>query len=160
MKIFFQFMRLKCLSHDLSFEDSKNSYLCLWLDLLHSVLYFFLVYWWQSSYFSAFLDAALSKTDKIISINTSAGMFILRDFNAHHQDWLTYYPETDSSGKHCYNLPISNNNTRMWTGNFPIRILDGDCHSPAFFIHFYLLTLVLVVQCLSFHREILIILLS
>ena len=87
-------------------------------------------------------------------------MFILRDFNAHHQDWLTYYPETDSSGKHCYNLPISNNNTRMWTGNFPIRILDGDCHSPAFFIHFYLLTLVLVVQCLSFHREILIILLS
>ena len=42
---------------------------------------------------------------------------------------------------------------------FPIRIPDCDSHSPAL-LDLFLLTLVFALQCISVHREILIMLLS
>ena len=56
-------------------------------------------------------------------------MFVFRNFNVHHKDWLTYSGGTDRSGELCYNFSISNDLTQMV--NFPTRIPDCDSHSPA-----------------------------
>ena len=56
-------------------------------------------------------------------------VFVFRDFNVHHKDWLTYYGGTDRPGKLCYNFSISNDLTQMV--NFPTWIPDCDSHSPA-----------------------------
>ena len=53
----------------------------------------------------------------------------------------------------CYNFSISNDLTQMV--NFPIRIPACDSHSPALLDYFFLLKLVLVLQWLSLHWEIL-----
>ena len=62
-------------------------------------------------------DSVLSNIDEIPSINTSANMFVSRDFNAWHKDWLIYSGGTDRPGKICYNFYISNYLTQMV--NFP-----------------------------------------
>ena len=56
-------------------------------------------------------------------------MFVFRDFNVHHKDWLTYSGGTDRPDELCYNFSISNDLTQMV--NFPTRIPDCDSHSPA-----------------------------
>ena len=76
-------------------------------------------------------------------------MSFLGDFNVHHKDWLMYSGGTDRSGELCYNFSTSNYLTKMV--NFPTRIPGCDSHSPA---------LVFVLQWLSFHWKILIMLLS
>ena len=48
-----------------------------------------------------------SNIDEVLSINPSANMFVFRDYNLHHKDWLTY-----SGGTLLYffylNQPYSN----------------------------------------------------
>ena len=90
-------------------------------------------------------------------MNPSANFFVFGDFNVCHKDWLTYSGETNSFGELCYNFSISNDFTQMV--NFPTRIPDCDSHSPAL-LDLFLLTLVFVIQWLSLHLEILIMLLS
>ena len=70
-----------------------------------------------------------SKIDEVLSINPSANVFVLGDFNIHHKDWLTYSGGTDRSGELCYNFSISSDFTQMVS--FPTRIPDCDSHSPA-----------------------------
>ena len=48
-------------------------------------------------------------------------MFVFRDFNVHHRDWLTYSDGTDRPGELCYNFCISNDLAQML--NFP-TLLD------------------------------------
>ena len=67
--------------------------------------------------------------DEVLSINPSANVFVIGDFNVHHKDWLTYYDGTDRPGELCYNFSISNDLTQMV--NFPTRIPDCDSHRPA-----------------------------
>ena len=67
--------------------------------------------------------------DDVLSINPSANVFVFGDFNIHHKDWLTYFGETDGSGKLCYNFSISNDLTQMV--NFSTQIPDCDSHSLA-----------------------------
>ena len=50
-------------------------------------------------------DSILSNIDEALSINTSANVFVFRNFNIHHKDWLTY---SDRPGELCYNFSISN----------------------------------------------------
>ena len=57
----------------------------------------------------------------------SANVFVFRDFNVHHKDWLTYSGGTDRPGKLCYNFSISNDLTQMV--NFPTCIPDCDSHN-------------------------------
>ena len=45
-----------------------------------------------------------SNIDEVLTINPSANMFVFRDFNVHHKDWLTYSGGTDRPGELCYNL--------------------------------------------------------
>ena len=125
------------------------------LALLNSVSYFYFLY--QSPYLSlcTVFDSISSGIDEVLSINPPA-VFVFGDFNVHHKDWLTYSGGTDRPGELCYNFSISNDLTQMV--NFPTRIPDCDSHGPAL-LDLFLLMLVFVLQWLSLHWEILIMLL-
>ena len=82
-----------------------------------------------SSSLCTVFDSISSNVGEGLSINPSANVFVFRDFNAHHKDWLTYSGGTDRPGELCYNFSISNDLTQMV--NFPTRIPDCDSHSPA-----------------------------
>ena len=102
-------------------------------------------------------DSISSTKDVVLSINPSANVFVFGDFNIHHKDWLIYAGVIHRSGKLCYNFSISNDLTQMV--NFPTQtpvILTA----LLFWIYFFLLMLVFVLQWLSLHWEILIMLLS
>ena len=101
-------------------------------------------------------DCISSNIDEVLSINPSTNVFVFGDFNVHHKDWLTYSGGTDRPGELCYNFSISNDLTQMV--NFPTRIPDCDSHSPAL-LDLFLLMLVFVLQWLSLHWAILIMLL-
>ena len=74
-------------------------------------------------------DSIPYNIDEVLSINPSANVFVFRDFNIHHKDWLTYSGGTDRPGELCYNFLISNDLTQMV--NFPTGILNCDCYSLA-----------------------------
>ena len=93
-------------ARDLSVENSAGSYLRFQLALLHSVSYFFFLYQSpspSSSLCTAF-DSISSNIDEVLSINPSANVFVFRDFNVRHKDWLTYSGGTDRSSELCYNF--------------------------------------------------------
>ena len=73
-------------------------------------------------------DSISSNIDEVLLINPSANVFVFRDFNVHHKDWLTYSSGTDRPGELCYNFSISNDLIQMV--NFPTRIPDCDSQSP------------------------------
>ena len=116
-------------AHELSQENSADSYLCFQLALLHSVSYFFFLYRSPSLLLCRISDSVSSNTDEVLSINPSANVFVFGDFNIHNKDWLTYSGGTDRPGELCYNFSISNDLTQIV--NFPTRIPDCDSHSPA-----------------------------
>ena len=114
---------------DLSLENSADSYLCFWVALLHSVSFFFFLYWSPSSSLCTVFYSISSNIDEVFSINPSANVFVFGDFIVHHKDWLTYSNGTNRSGELCYNFSISTDLTQMVS--FPTRIPDCDSHSPA-----------------------------
>ena len=116
-------------ARNLSLENSADSYLCFPLALLHSVSYFFFIYYSPSSALCTVFDFASSNIDEIILINPSANVFVFGDFNVHHRDWLTYFGGTDRPGELCCNFSISNDFTQM--ANFSTQIPDCDSHNPA-----------------------------
>ena len=142
---------------DLSLENSADFYLCFQLALLHSVSYFFFLYQSPFSALCMVFNSVSSNIDELLLINPSANVFVFWDFNIHHEDWLTYSGGTDQPGELCYNFSITSDLTQMV--NFPTEIPDRDSHSPAL-LDLFLLTLVFVLQWLSLHEEILIMLLS
>ena len=99
----------------------------------------------------------LSTIDEFLSINLSANVFVFGDFNTHHKNWLAYSGRTDRPGELCHNFSISDDLTQMV--NFPTQIPDCDSTVLLFWIYSFLLMLVFVIQWLSFHCEILIMLL-
>ena len=105
--------------------------------------YFFFLYRSPYSSLCTVFDSVSSNIDEILSINSSAHVFVLADFNVHHKDWLTNSGGTDRAGELCYKFFISNDLTQMV--NFPTQIPDCDSHSPAF-LDLFLLTLVFVLQ--------------
>ena len=133
---------------NLPLENSMDSYLCFQLALLHSVSYFFFLYWLPSSALRTVFDSISSNIDEVLSSNPSANVFVLGDFNGHLKDWLTYSNGTDQPGELCYDFSISNNLTLMV--NFPTRIPDCDSLVLLFWIYLFLM-LVFVVQWLSLH---------
>ena len=62
-------------ARDLSLENSADSYLCFWLALLHSVSYFFFLYWSTSLSLCTVFDSISSHLDEVLSINPFAGQF-------------------------------------------------------------------------------------
>ena len=102
-----------------------------------------------------FSEPISSNIDEVLSINPSANVFFFGNFNVYYKDWLTYSGGTDRPGELCYNFSISNDLTQMT--NFPTWIPDCGSHSPAL-LNLFLLMLALVLQWLSLHWEILIVL--
>ena len=114
---------------DLSPENSKDSYLCFQLPLLHPVPYFFFLY--QSPSFSLCLvfNFISSNIDGDLSVNPPANVFVFGDFRVHHKDWLTSSGRTGRPGELCHNFSISNDLTQM--ANCTTWISNCDSHSPA-----------------------------
>ena len=134
-------------ARDLSLENSADSYLCFRLTLLHSVSYFFFLYRSPSSALCTVFDSISSNIDEVLSINPSA-VFVFGDFNVHHKDWLTYSSGTDRPGELCYNFSISNDLTQLifLLGSQTVILIV-----LLFWIYFFLLTLVFVLQWFSLH---------
>ena len=80
--------------------------------------------------FLTLVSTILFSTDEVLSINPSANMFVLGDFNIHHKDWLIYFGGANRSANFYYNFSILNDLTQMV--NFPTWIPDCDSHSPVF----------------------------
>ena len=74
-------------------------------------------------------DAISSNIGEVLSINSTANVFVFGDFNIHDMDWLTYSGGTDRPGKLCYNFSISDDLNQLV--NFPTQIPDCDSQSPA-----------------------------
>ena len=140
----------------LSPENSSDSYLCFRLPLLHSVSYFFFLYRSLFSALCTVFDPMSSNIDEVLSINSSANVFLFADFNVHHKDWLTYFGGTDRPRKLCHKFSIKNDLTQIV--NVPTPIPDYDSHSPALLDLF--LSSDTSILGLSLHWEILIMLLS
>ena len=49
-------------------------------------------------------DSISSNIDKVLSVNPSDNVFVFRDFNVHHKDWLNYSGGIDKPGELCYNF--------------------------------------------------------
>ena len=145
-------------ARDLSLENSADSYLCFRLALLHSVSYFFFLYRSASSLLYTVFDSISSNIDEVVSINPSAIVFVFGDFNIHHKDWLTYSGGTDRPGELCYHFAISNDLTHIVT--FLLGSLTVILTVLLFWISFFLLMQVFVLQWSSLHWEVLIMLLS
>ena len=95
---------------------------------------------------------------EVLLINPSAKVFVFGKFNVHHKDWLTFCGGTDKFGELCCNFTISDDLTQIF--NFPTQIPDCDSRSSALLDLYLLLRQVFVLQWLSPHWEILIMLLS
>ena len=75
-------------ARDLSLENSADSYVCFWLALLHSVFYFFFLYWSPSWSLCTVFDSISFNIDEVLLINPYANVFVFGDFNVHHKDCL------------------------------------------------------------------------
>ena len=62
--------------------------LCFQLSLLHSVSYFFFLYWLTSSSFCMFFS---SNIGKVLTINPSVNVFVFGQFNAYHKANLFWW---------------------------------------------------------------------
>ena len=141
----------------LSLENSADSYAFNWLyltqclasfssidPLLHLCAQFLILYY---------------LTDEVLSINPSANVFVFGYFNVHHKDWLTYSGGSDRPGELCYNFSLSQMILLQWL-TFLLGSQTVILIVLLFWICLFLLTLVSVLQWLSFHWKILIMLLS
>ena len=118
---------------DLYLENSTDSYFCFRLALLHSVFYFFFLYQSPSSSLCTVFDSVSSNIVEVVSIDPSANMFVFGDFDVDHKEW--------------------------WWLTFQLRSLTVTLTVVLFWIYL-LMMLVFVLEMLSFHWEILIMLLS
>ena len=81
------------------------------------------------------------------------------DFNIYHKDWLTCSDGTDRPVELCHKFTVSENLTLRWL-TFLLRSQTVILIVLLSWIYLFLLRLVFVLQCLSFHWEIMIMLLS
>ena len=142
-------------ARDLSLENSADSYLCFRLALLHSVSYFFFLYRSPSLSLCMVYDSISSNIDEVLLINQSANVFVFVDFYVHHKDSLTYSGRTDIPGELCSNFSSQMTLHRWLT--FLIGSQTVILTVLLFWIYFFLMQ-VLVLQWLSLHWAILIML--
>ena len=149
-------------ARDLSLENSADCYLCFRLALLHSASYFFFLYQSPSLSLCMVFYCISSNIDEVLSINPPANVSVFADFNVHHKDWLTYSGGTDRPAELCYS---SFKMTLLRWLTFLLRSLTVILRALLFWIYLfvlfiYYLMLVFILQWLSLHWEILIMLLS
>ena len=122
----------------------STSFISLIVSLLfpESIIFFFFIHSFCFSFIS-------SNVDEVLSINPSANVFVLGDFNIHHKDWLTYSGGTDGPGE----LWLSQMTLLSW-----LTLLLGSLTVTLtvlfFWIYLFLLMLAFVLQWLSLHWKI------
>ena len=113
-------------AQNLPLEKPVVSYLRFWLALLTQCLISFSSINHLLRLYARFLILH-HLIDEVLSINPSANVLVIGDFNVRQKDWLTYSGGTYRPGEPCYNFSISNDLTQMV--NFPTRIPDSDSQS-------------------------------
>ena len=136
-------------ARDLSLENSTDSYLCFRLALLHLVAYLFFPYRSPSLPLCTVFDSILSNIDEVLSINPSDNVLVFGDCKVYHKDWLTYSGGTDGPGELCY-IFLSQMTLLRWL-TFLLGCLTVTLTVLLFWIYFYLLMLVFVLQWLSLY---------
>ena len=94
-------------------------------------------------------DAISSNIDEVLSINPSANLFVSGDFHVQHNDWLISSGGTGRPGELCYNFTFQTMLLRWLT--FLLGSLTVTLTILRFWIYFFLLTVVFVLQWLSLH---------
>jgi len=117
------------IARDLSLEDSKESFMCFRLSLLHSTSYLFFVYRSPSSQSCSVIDSVSNSIDRALMSHPSANIFVFGDFNVHHSDWLVFSQDTTPSGIQVYNFSVAQSLTQLV--DFPTRFPDRRNHSPS-----------------------------
>ena len=130
-------------------ENYQDSFLCFRLAFLDSLSFFFL-YWSPSFFLCTAFDAISSNIDEVLSINPSANVLFFGDFSVNHKDWLTYSGGTDTPDKLYCNFSLFQINLLRWL-TFLLGSLTVTLAVVFFWICLFLLTLVFVLQLLSFH---------
>ena len=119
-------------------------------------MYFFSLYRSSSLFSWTVFDSISSNIDQVLSMNPSANVFVFWELNLHRKDWLTYSDRTDRPVEHCCNL--SQLILLRWLA-FLLRPLTVSLAIFHCFIYFFFVMLVFVLQWLSLHWKILIMLL-
>ena len=135
-------------ARDLSLENCADSYLCFRLPLFHSVSYFFFLYRSPSSAWCTVFDSVSSNIDEVPSIKPSANVFVFGDFNVHHKDWLILVELIDLVN---FVITFLSQMTLLRWLTFLLGSQTVILIVLLFWIYFFLLTLVFVLQWLSLH---------
>ena len=153
-------------ARDLSLENSADSYLYFRLALLHSVSYFFFLYRSPSSALCTVFDSISSNIDDVLSINPI--LFHLTQMRFSRSIHLLMFSSLDWTGlpfpveliglMNSVIILLSQMTLPRWF-TFLLGSLTAILIVPLFWIYLFL-TLVFVLQWLSLHWEILIMLLS
>ena len=143
---------------EVSLENSPDSYLRVRLALFYSVSYFFFLYQSSSPSLCTILVSISSNIDEVLSINPSANLFVFGDLTSIIRTGLPILVELINLVNFVLIFLSQMALTRRLT--FLLRFRTVILIVLLFWIYLFLLTLVFVLQLLSLHREILIMLLS
>ena len=134
-------------ARDLSLENSVDSYLCFRLALPHSVSYFFFLYRSPFSTLCTVFDSISSNIDEVLSINPSANVFVFEDSII--RTGLSISVELIDLVNSVITF-LSQMTLLRWL-TFLLGSQTGILIVLLFWIFFFLLTLVFVLQWLSLH---------
>ena len=133
------------------------TYVFDWVYFTHCLISFSSIKHLLCLYATVF-DSISSNIDEFLSMNTSANVFVFGVFKVHHKDWLTILVELIDLVNSVI-VFLSQMTLLRWL-TFLLRSLTVILTVLLFWISFFLLMLVFVLQWLSLHCEVLIILLS
>ena len=136
-------------ARDLSLENSADSYLCFRLALLYSVSYFFFLYRSPSSALCTVFDSISSNIDEVLSIKPSANVFVFGNFNSIIRTGLLILVELSDLVNFVITF-LSQMTLLRWL-TFLLGSQTVILIVLLFWISFFLLTLVFVLQWLSLH---------
>ena len=126
-------------AQNLSLENSADSYLSFCLALLHSVPHFCFLYWFGSSSLPTVFGVISSIIDEVLSISSSADVFVFGDFSVHHKDWLAYFGGMDRPVDLCYYFYITSE--LIWWLTFLLKSMTVTLTVLLFWIYIFLLML-------------------
>ena len=144
-------------ARDLPLENSPDSYLCFRLALLHSVSYFFFPYRSPSSSLCTVFDSISSNIEEVLSINPPANVFVFGGVTFIIKTGLPILVELIDLVNSI--IFLSQMTLLRWF-TFLLGSQTVILIVLLFWIDLFLLTQVFVLQWLSLHCEILIMLLS
>ena len=136
-------------ARDLPLENSSDSYLCFRLALLHSVSYFFFLYRSPSSALCTVFYSVSSNIDDVLSINPSANVFVFGDLTFIIRTGLLILVELIDLVNFVITF-LSQMTLLRWLtfllGSHTVILIV-----QLFWIYFFFLMLVFVLQWLSLH---------